>query len=195
MMLISAFKEFVGRWLARADEIQLTSLDNYFDKFFTLFVVYNRLYIEAAFTLASNGQVDIYKKTSFPDREGATSYIAKLVGADKIVSTTNADPQCVKALEQIAKLIEQKEFAIKLHPVTGKNQPDEDMQLLQDLRSANQNAKAIAILDMIYSIRCNTFHGQKGFEDDQIEILGPAIVLLRKIIELLREQPINARML
>jgi hypothetical protein len=42
-----------------------------------------------------------------------------------------------------------------------------------------------AITDILYSIRCNTFHGQKGYNDNQIELLQPVCILLEKIIELL----------
>lgn len=189
MMLNSEFTVFVARWLARANKIQLDSLDNYFDKFFTLFVVYNRLYVEAAFSKPHVGS------KSFSDGKAATSWLVQFLGADKIISAINTDRQCVVALEQIATLIEQEKFAIKLHRRTRQCQPSEDKRLLQRLRDPNGDIKAEAILDLIYSVRCNTFHGQKGFEDVQKEILGPVIVLLEKIIELLREQPANTRLL
>ena len=77
--------------------------------------------------------------------------------------------------------------------VTGVRQKEQDEDLLRRLRSKSQNTKAEAILDLIYSIRCNTFHGHKGFEGVQTAILSPVIALLRKLIDLLREELANNR--
>jgi hypothetical protein len=67
MSLNQDFKDFVRNWLNKADCIVLADSSTYFDKFFTLYVVYNRLYAEVTFTLARAGQIDISKWTSFPD--------------------------------------------------------------------------------------------------------------------------------
>jgi hypothetical protein len=46
MALSSSFVHFIRDWTTKAESIQLRDHDlaSYFDKFFTLFVIYNRLY-------------------------------------------------------------------------------------------------------------------------------------------------------
>ena len=191
MALNPEFSNFVKDWLTKAEQIQLSSLATYFDKFFTLYVVYNRLYAEATFTLSRYGQIKITNRTSFPDKYAATSYVLKLIGSANLVTAMTNNPECTTALHKIEALIERNQFSIKLNMVTGKSQRDKDEDLLCRLRDTGKNTKATAILELIYSIRCNTFHGHKGFEGVQVQILGPVIVLLRTLIELVREHLAN----
>jgi hypothetical protein len=192
MELNPELSRFVSNWLAKADAIQLKSLEDYFDKFFTLYVVYNRLYAEVTFDLDRRRQINISNKKSFPDREAATNYVLKVVGSTKLITSVTGDSDCAQALREIEQLIEGGKFSIKLNIITGCRQPDEDQNLLSRLRSStNKSARAQAILDLVYSVRCNTFHGHKGFDEIQIQILGPVIVLLKKIIELTKEALTN----
>ena len=59
MSLSSNFVQFIRGWTTKAESIRLHDHDlaSYFDKFFTLFVIYNRLYTEATFTLWRDGRV------------------------------------------------------------------------------------------------------------------------------------------
>jgi len=191
MSLTPEFNEFVANWLNKADQIALKELPTYFDKFFTLYVVYNRLYAEATFVLARSGQINIERRTSFPDREGATNYLAKFIGSKNIIRAIENNGEATEALNQVEGLIERNVFSIKLHMVTGGRQRDKDEDLLRRLRSTAQNTKAEAILDLLYSIRCNTFHGHKGFKEVQTAILAPAITLLRVLIALLKAKLAN----
>jgi hypothetical protein len=191
MALSQEFSDFVANWLVKADAITLGSLNTYFDKFFTLYVVYNRLYAEATFALIRNGQVDISRKKSFPDREAATNYVVQFIGSTNLVTTVTSNADCAEALNQIEGLIERNDFSIKLHMITGDRQRQKDEDLLRRLRNSAHNTKAEAILDLVYSVRCNTFHGHKGFEGVQVQILGPVIVLLKTTIELIREKLAN----
>jgi len=191
MALNFELSNFVTNWLKKADQIKLSSPSTYFDKFFTLYVVYNRLYAEATFTLSRTGQIKIRNLTSFPDRKAATNYLVKFIGSANLINSLMINPECVSSLERIKELIKWNRFSIKLNVVTGERQRDEDEDLLRRLHNRNMNTKANAILDLIYSIRCNTFHGHKGFEEVQVQILGPVIVLLRSLIDLINEHLVN----
>jgi hypothetical protein len=185
------FNNFITNWLNKADQIDLAdklSLSPYFDKFFTLYIVYNRLYAEVTFNLARRGRIDISEKTSFPDSTAAKSYVVQFVGSGRLTQTVQDDPRTAKALNEIERLIEDNQFSIKLDMVTGDSQRDQDLELLRPLGSDSKNERATAILDLIYSIRCNMFHGHKGFDKVQIPLLVPTIVLLRHVIELVRDQ-------
>jgi hypothetical protein len=179
-------RNFIENWLTKADKIYLSSLETYFDKFFTLYVVYNRLYAEATFSLARMGRVDMANKDHFPDVEAATNYILQFLSARYFVSQIIEDKKSDIALKEIVQLIRDESFYIKLDMVTGNKQRNSDLELLEELESENKATKGKAILETIYSIRCNMFHGHKGFEPVQAQILSPVIVLLRKIIDLLK---------
>jgi hypothetical protein len=89
------------------------------------------------------------------------------------------------ALHEITEYLRVGRFALKLHPTTGERRPDEDRALVAALDSHNQNTRAKAALEALYAIRCNMFHGQKGFNLAQLELLRPAILLLEKTVEVL----------
>jgi hypothetical protein len=57
MALNPRFKEFCNRWLEKAKEYDETELSQLFDKFFTLYVVYNALYVLEFGQLKLNGQI------------------------------------------------------------------------------------------------------------------------------------------
>ena len=182
MALNPEFSKFVTDWLTKADQIELSSLPTYFDKFFTLYVAYNRLYAEVAFTLKRNRQISIPRERPFPDNKAATDYILQFMNAGDFVSEITKDENSLEALKEIIRLIQGERFYIKLDMITGDIQRECDIKLLEDLESTNKCIKGKAILQTIYSIRCNMFHGHKGFDKVQIEILKPTIVLLRKTI-------------
>jgi len=73
-------KEFVKRWIAKADATALDNLAGYFDKFTTLFTIYNKLYSEAAFVLNREGAIKLNAKAHIPDAKSATNYIAVFLG-------------------------------------------------------------------------------------------------------------------
>lgn len=182
MTLNPEFSKFVTDWLTKANQIQLRLPATYFDKFFTLYVAYNRLYAEATFTLSRNGQINISNRTRFPDTKAATDYILQFMGAEDFISEITKDETSLKALEEIIRLIQEECFYIKLDMITGDSQRECDIKLLEELKSTNKCIKGKAILQTFYSIRCNMFHGHKGFDKVQIEILKPTIILLRKTI-------------
>jgi CRISPR/Cas system CMR-associated protein Cmr5 small subunit len=184
MAIDPSFYRFVTDWLEKADQIKLNSLATYFDKFFTLYVAYNRLYAEITFTLSRNGQINISDKTSFPDKKAATAYILQFMGAGNFISEITKDENSLKALEEIIRLIQEEHFYIKLDMITGKRHPECDIELLKDLENDNKGIKGRAILQTFYSIRCNMFHGHKGFEKVQIGLLQPTMILLRKTINI-----------
>jgi hypothetical protein len=178
------------RWLQKARRLDATKVATCFDKFYTLFVAFNMLYVEATFLLAQRDQgfgADLTRRMQnnqgFPDAEGATSYLVRYLGARAITQIIDADPTTVQALRTIRDHIRDRNFHIKLHPVTGDIRDDEDDQLLTRLESANSNTRASAILETIYSVRCNVFHGRKDFDPVQLDLLQPVITILEKIMK------------
>jgi hypothetical protein len=183
-MLNPEFTHFCDNWLKKARANSGKTLEEHFDKFFTLYVVYNRAYAESTFWLSRNKQINIEKRTSFPDAEGATSYVLKFVTATRFLAAINTSPKCCSAIDEVCCFIKEGRFSIKLDMIYGQPQREKDLVLLEDLQSENANKRAHAVLDFIYSVRCNTFHGHKGFHPIQIDVLRPVSILLEKTIEI-----------
>lgn len=79
-----AFINFYDRWSEKANSISLYENDigSYFDKFITLYIIFNRLYAEATYSLYDQNpddsdfeDIDITK--SFPDSKGANKVSAQ----------------------------------------------------------------------------------------------------------------------
>lgn len=193
-MLSVEFKDFYRSWNRKAQKYGDQDLRQCFDKFFTLFVIYNRLYAQATFFLVRRGIVRLERRrllgriNTFPDSRAAKDYIRTYLGNRNLIDQLERDIQSNEAIRTICRLIEDEEFYIKLDVMSGNRLREEDLRLLNSLRSPNEAVKARAILDFLYSIRCNMFHGHKGFNEIQVEILRPAIIILQKIIRLLWEK-------
>jgi hypothetical protein len=185
MTLSPEFEGFYSSWIHKATFSKGDDLRGLFDKFFTFFVIYNRLYAEATFVLGRKGEIDLSKRTSFPDGEAAKTYVLKYLGSSCLMDRIAASSEATSAIETMRGLLKDGVFHIKLNMVTGDPQPAKDAALLKDLESRSTNARAKAILDLLYSIRCNMFHGHKGFHQVQIKLLLPVVILLRVVIETL----------
>lgn len=179
-MLSQELERFYKDWRKKADRYNKEEISDYYDKFFTLFVVFNRLYTEATFELARRGEITLKSDKPLPDRKGATKYTLKIIGPDRFQTLYMS-----KLATQVAILeqyINDETFYIKLSVPDGEPQRDKDVELLKQLRKTGEE-KYLAILDLVYTIRCNMFHGHKSFTPVQIALLEPTISILRAVIE------------
>jgi len=189
-MIPTELNRFYTRWLQKAEEYHSQNLQDCFDKFFTLYVAYNRLYFELAISYvkrkgeARNGE----KAKYISDSKSAKDYIITFIGAGTLLRSITSDALCVNALSSIINLLKQRVFAIKLDQFTRERSVEADSKLIEKLESNSAYNKTYAILDIIYSIRCNMFHGQKGYENVQTKILVPVITLLEKVMKLLYDK-------
>ena len=178
--------DFYERWRQKADEYASEDLRDCFDKFFTLFVVYNRLYAELGLSLARRRPR--FSPTYLSDAHVAKRIVPQYLGTASIWNSFQDDIVCRKSIDSLTRLIEQQTFSIKLDRLYGTPRREQDLILLESLNSGNKNKKVLAIIDIIYSIRCNMFHGHKGFDGIQIQILTPVTTLLDKLSGLLFEK-------
>ena len=172
---------FCDDWRAKAEAYSCENVREAFDRFFTLYVVFNRLYAEATFRLARRGQARLTDR--FPDSKAAQEYVLQFCGAEALTRAWEADPNINAALRLIADHLRERRFALKLDMVSGEPRPEADRKLLEGLGSRSRNRRACAVLEALYSIRCNMFHGHKGFKPIQVEILRPALRLLESTID------------
>ena len=183
MPLSSDFVDFYRDWLQKAESYSGSESRECFDKFFTLYVLFNRLYAEATFRLARRGELTLDDRGRFPDAKAAQEYLLQYLGAGEVVRELTDDMTTKEALAEIQEHLRSGRFAFKLDMVTGRSQPDHDRELLRDLESTNRNTQGKAILEAVYAIRCNMFHGHKGYEPIQLTLLQPMIAILRKLID------------
>jgi len=188
MPLSSEFRDFYRRWTEKASKHGAANLSDYFDKYFSLFVAFNRLYAEATFILARQGEPKLEKRKSFPDADAAKTYVLKYLGSKYYLQMLEADQEVKQAIKEIKDLIRSHNFCIKLDMVKGNRQPEKDEELLKQLESGGFNPRAKAILDMLYSVRCNMFHGHKGFQEVQVALLKPLSCILKATVEILYEK-------
>lgn len=198
MALSPEFNRFCQDWRQKANAYRTDDTRQCFDKFFTPYVLFNRLYAEATFTLARRRPIlqrRIARATGFPDPQAATSsYLIEYLTARTLVLAIAANQEANNALEAVKGFIRAHTFYIRLDKVTGNRRPAEDDRLLvASVESRSANEKATAILETIYQVRCNMFHGHKGFQPVQRDLLRPIIILLETVINVtdqkLRAEP------
>jgi hypothetical protein len=188
-MLNKEFHEFFHVWREKAAS-HGHDLRGEFDRFFTLFVIYNRLYAEATFELARRpgSGVRLGANKLFPDGKAARVYVGQYLGNEHLIDVVEGDAGCADAIQSIITFLDEGRFFIKLHRVNGTRQVAEDQELSRKFRSHSKNQRAEAVLDFVYSVRCNLFHGHKSFKAIQLQVIRPANALLLALIEMLFER-------
>jgi hypothetical protein len=168
---------FYRNWLGKADSYIENSLANIFDRFTSLYVAYNSLYMDIMTELTKLG-FNITK--NFQDKKAATDYVIQYIKSRFLVDQLLNNQISIDQLNEICNIIQDERFHIILD--WGVPQRQLDLELLNNLRSNSKQEKAKAILDLFYHVRCNLFHGHKGFEDHQRQLLIPINYLLRKTV-------------
>lgn len=169
------FVDFYHNWSNKANGIIGNSLAEVYDKYMTLFVIYNNLYNQIPTKLISKG---IAVPDKIYDNNAATDFTIKLLGADEFMeelTSKNLDND----IQTIIDLIDQEIFHIKIRH--GQYSRNDDLRILDELKSANNSKKAVAILKVLYYVRCNIFHGSKDFQEYQRLLVEPLI----RIIEII----------
>lgn len=185
-----ALESFCTAWLQKAGRINTDSLEGVFDRFFTLWVVFNRLYEEAGRALVCRGH-PIYRPfikrrgarvfAPPPDKISATKGIAAFVGKTRLMDSIYRDAEAMHGLEYIHDAIRYGMFYFHENYETGEPDTAKDIILVD---------KAIggcveSTLSLIYQARCNLFHGQKAFTEAQRELLNGMSSILTQVIQCL----------
>jgi len=175
-------KEFIDNWELKLSQIKNDNdqLKELYDKFTTLFTIYNRYYNEAFYQFKEDEKLS---KSRYSDFEKATTIILEFSGADSLIKSFDKNQ---KEIDDLWMLIESKIFHINL--IDGEPCEKIDKQLLENLKSISPEVKGKAVLSVIYNVRCNIVHGYKDFEEYQRLILEPLIKLLESVIELLKKK-------
>lgn len=159
--------EFIQRWKRKGQRYSLDCLEHYFDRFFTAFVLYNFFYETIGSKLQPN-----WKK----DQEKASKVAKRFLGAGRIF----ADPVIRQNGDKIRSLIEAETFYIR--------DKTWDAHRIKMLTPTDPEQWVNGLLEIIYGIRCNMFHGQKEFDESQKAILDPCIAVIERLNELFIEK-------
>jgi len=170
------------RWICKADGYTEETIEDVFDRFFSLFVAYNTLYSEITIMLEKK---NMHKGTG--DRVSATKnmpiYIGQAILFDKLKNLSDD-------IDKIVNLIKNGTFYISttrnnITPDTVKD--NKYMNNIENINSsqnlANKTKFNEAVLSLIYGVRCNIFHGKKDLQSKQIDLLVPMNNILEMIIK------------
>lgn len=168
-----------NNWTLKANSYNHNDLANVFDKYITLFVIFNALYNHIVNELRNSG-THIYNR--YDDRKAATVWIISFIGANQIINKINTN-ELNAEINNIAQLIQDEVFHIKIN--WGRRERTSDLKIMNKLRSNNNDEKARGLLEVIYYVRCNLVHGHKQFENYQRDLLIPLTNILSSINELI----------
>ncbi|AWO01849.1 hypothetical protein DLD77_09140 [Chitinophaga alhagiae] len=180
-MLSQETLDYYQSWKRKQAANVEDDLSAVFNGFRDLYPTYNRLYNEIPTALKATGVV-LPKRLE--DNQKATKYVVQYIGASNLLthlSKNNNDSD----IESIDWILEEELFHIKL--IQGQSDRNADIQLRAELNSTDAETKAIAILKVIYYVRCNMEHGEKHFEEHQRLLLQPLTNILVAVIEQLYE--------
>ena len=165
---------FCERWQEKAKkENPDGELNECFDHFFTSFVVYNRIYNFCYFLNPNNVQDDyrdhkcaVDLMVKFAEESGVIESILKkirtyVVSAADVLSTNQFYIYDIYNNDKKKKKKEQNN--------------EEDLKRKLSLQMSPENSKDIfeKVLELLYKVRCNMFHGEKEYVPKQIDLLRP----------------------
>ncbi|WP_124515893.1 hypothetical protein [Burkholderia ubonensis] len=182
--------QFCDAWLQKAHDSDIHAIAGVFDRFFALWIVFNRLYEEAAHILVREnhsiarrfplrGQ-RLYRPP--PDRLSATRGVVYFCGSVTLRQALK-DDRHYEDIEDALRCIERGEFHLHENYETGEPDREEDMRLVQRSRQGDPEA----LLTLLYQARCNLFHGQKAYSESQRPLLNGMIVILAVAIDRTRQ--------
>jgi hypothetical protein len=172
-------KKFCDRWILRTADYTIHTVNGAVDTFFTLYVVYNKLCSHLALSLDPSKFNNVW--------ETAVKVFPSALGSERIwtaVSNGNglADISHLRAL-----IADDGEFFLIAKRGTFDLESDKpkNKAIYDNLVSNNTDERVEAILEYIYRVRCNVFHGGKNLNNEgQLKILQPSIRCLDRVTKL-----------
>ena len=174
--------DYINNWEKELKKINGDELTDFFNRFQTLYAIYNRLYNDAfRIEQAKNKELN-----RISDYEKATVFVRDFISADLIIDNLKADNR-IDDIKAISDLIDNEIFHINLKDGIG--QEKFDKHLSKNLVNEQDNSiRAKAVLSVIYNVRCNLVHGYKNLEEHQRMLLEPVQNLLLTVVETLKNR-------
>jgi hypothetical protein len=182
--------KFNHQWYDKISKYKTDNLADIFDKFTTLFEIYNKIYNTVRVVLKETEELGNVvnlryrnkKLQTIEDKSAATdciSHYLKLNGAQ-------INELIKSEIDTFKTIIQDKRFYINTK--NGEGQPEKDQELLDGLNSEDEQTQLLSILMILYFLRCNLVHGEKDYIQSQKEILLPAINCLTVLNKTLMEK-------
>ena len=164
---------FCRRWLEKAAQYDDSTLEGAFDKFFSLFVAFNRLYSYVNRHAAQPAK---------EDRGQAITVFSKALGARRLLDalTSGNGAADIHVLRDLIGPCG--EFFLISESGRGSSDTIENWRLFENLNSTSRCEQVNAVLTYLYLVRCNMFHGAKDFEHRQLKIIRPSVRVLERVI-------------
>ncbi|HCH4004126.1 TPA: hypothetical protein NKV74_003512 [Vibrio parahaemolyticus] len=187
-----AFRDFCESWLRKSNGYKTGRLADPFDEFFTLFVVYNRIYVEIGKVLIRSHHRSVaqflrqprYARhvnnvhlpvRPLPDKTSAVRLASVYLRSNNIDAHIFAE--CEDDIAYLVSAIELGGFYFNYDYENEAPDLNRDTQLATRARGGQIEA----VLELIYLARCNMFHGTKEFQDVQRQLLESMSNILRCI--------------
>jgi len=107
--MTTQLRQFYTNWLGKADGYHGNNLANHFDKFTSLYVVFNALYMDIMTELVISGN-QIAK--DFKDKKAATDYVIKYLKSRYLIDNLLNDQNSNDSLNEICRIIEEERIRI-----------------------------------------------------------------------------------
>lgn len=182
----SNFDEFYNSWWAdKCLNYKGDRLSDYYDILFSRFVTFNSLYNTIIYTKETLGLLRIktnkkHKIIERSDKEKATTLMSKEL-TDVQLNNLFEKSGFITSVANLIRILESNRFVITHR--AGKQVPEDDILILAKLKHSDKEEIYLGILELLYNIRCNLFHGSKGYEYDHIELLKPINEITFSIVD------------
>jgi hypothetical protein len=183
---IHSLSYFVHRWLEKASDVSTTSDSPFVDRFVFTYIAFNAIYTAAANVV--DGADNIISTWNFrnggPPKRRFKRYPTERQRATKLVVDVIGRHRCAESLATCAKAIEElcECFGVgKLYlheSETGGPNTAKDLKLIERVRAGDTEA----LLEIVYFLRCNLFHGAKALAGIQDVPLTASTTVLCALI-------------
>ena len=187
-MLSDELRGLCKRWLGKANKYG-DATEDVFDKFFSLYVIYNAIYFEVTMELINSQKISNKRRG---DRVSETKNIPEYIGQNNLSERLLSHTDDIK---KIIDLIKNETFYISTKNDNVAPDYEKDQEFIDDIETfyalknrTNQKRFNEALLSLIYGARCNMFHGKKDLQSKQIDLLVSMNSILLVIITTLLEK-------
>jgi len=182
---------FVENWInkeTRIDNLENKELIHEFNKFFSYFVAFNALYNEVYFQ-------ETRETIAFGKDKVAMKSVIKFLDAGNLkTALTNKAGSQINFIKEVIDddnvfrfhLYKERKKTGETAGMDGKQLDIHYRNLLEPDSPPSKYCEAVLLF--VYQVRCNMFHGSKGFEPNQKKLIQSMNVILEVLIEVLKEK-------
>ena len=178
----SEIRDFYEEWMRKVSTLTSHDGSRYsFEKFIYLYIIYNALYCRATTCLK-------YKGITFAssEKEQAVDNVIKFFDGnsqqcgenliDFLQRRNDVDVEAIKDFNHGFDIY-------SLRRYSSEEAQKNDFELRDKLLSSSTKKQAEGVLELIYRVRCNLFHGEKRFNPRQEDFLRPIVEILQSIVK------------